>query len=120
MLRERRCCTKAHAAKVEPTPAPRFCNVPIHEDYKKNAELRLPLVKRVRWPMLVYLSALHALGVYWADSVALGADTNCSATYAFEFFMYAVGVLGITALAHQLWSHRSYKAAWLYACCFCY
>ena len=68
----------------------------------------------------MYLGVLHALGVYWAvhaalgantSRAALGADTTRSATYAFGFFMYAVGGLGITADAHRLWSHRSYKAA---------
>ena len=59
----------------------------------------------------MYMGALQPLGVYWAMHVALGAETKCAATYAYEFFVYAVGGLGITAVAHQLWLHRSYKAA---------
>ena len=43
--------------------------------------------------------------------MALGTDTTRAATYAFGFFAYVVGELGITAGAHRLWSHRSYNAA---------
>ena len=92
-------------------PALFLCTVPSREIYETEAELRVLLVKRVRWPMVVYLGALHALGVYWAVHVALGADTKCAATYAFRFFMYAVGGIVITAGAHRLWSHQVYKAA---------
>jgi stearoyl-CoA desaturase (delta-9 desaturase) len=28
------------------------------------------------------------------------------------FVLYEAGILGITAGAHRLWSHRSYKAKW--------
>ena len=111
MLRERRRRTKAHAATVEPTPAPLLCTVSPREDYDRDAEQRVLLMKRVRLPMLLYLGALHALGMYWAVHAALGADTKCAATYAFGTFMYAVGGLGITARAHRL-SHLSDKAAY--------
>ena len=102
MLRERRRRRKTHAAKVEPKPAPLLCTVPLREDYERNAELRVPVMKRVRWPMLLYLGALHALGVYWAVHVALAADTTRAATYAIGFFIYSVSGLGITAVAHRL------------------
>lgn len=75
-------------------------------------ELRVPMIKRLRWPMCVYLGTLHALGVYWAVRLVLGADDTRAATYVFTFFMFAAGGLGITAGAHRLWSHRTYKAAW--------
>jgi stearoyl-CoA desaturase (delta-9 desaturase) len=31
-------------------------------------------------------------------------------TFLFSFLVYMMGALGITAGAHRLWSHRSYKA----------
>ena len=55
----------------------------------------VPLVRRVRRPVLVCLSALLALGVYWAVHAALGADTTRAATSAFGFFVYAVDGLGV-------------------------
>jgi fatty-acid desaturase len=94
------------------TPEPFVCTVPSLEDYKNDPELRVPMWKRLRWPMVVYLGGRHALAVYWVLHVALGADTTRAATYAFGFVLWALGGLGITAGAHRLWSHRSYKAAW--------
>ena len=61
MLRERRRRTNAHAAKVELTPAPLLCTVPPREDYDRDSEQRVPMMKRVWSPMM---GALHALGVY--------------------------------------------------------
>ena len=102
VLRKQRRRAKAQAVKAEPTPALFLCTVPSREIYETEAELRVLLVKRVRYPMVVYLGALHALGVYWAVHVALGADTTRAATYAIGFFIYAVSGLGITADAHRL------------------
>ena len=41
--------------------------------------------------MPVYMNALHALSMYWAVYLALGADTTRVATCAFRFVIYAVG-----------------------------
>ena len=49
------------------------------------------LVERVRWPMPAYLNALHALSMYWAVYLALGADTTLVAACSFRFVIYAVG-----------------------------
>ena len=66
----------------------------------------VPLVKRVRRPVLVCLGVRLALCVYLAVHVALGADTTRATSYAFGFFVYAVDGLGVETGAHRLWSHR--------------
>jgi stearoyl-CoA desaturase (delta-9 desaturase) len=62
------------------------------------------------WFNLIYLSICHIMGFY---GFYLGF-TYCSwDTVLIAFLMYQFSGLGITAGAHRLWAHRTYKAHWL-------
>eukprot|EP00755_Sulcionema_specki_P034246 Sspe_Gene.227::Locus_77_Transcript_1_1_Confidence_1.000_Length_1908::g.227::m.227/K00507/SCD, desC; stearoyl-CoA desaturase (Delta-9 desaturase) len=66
--------------------------------------------KDVNWAMVYLLAVVHALAVWGAVKLWLGHR------HGFEIFRDAAilypltGMLGITAGAHRLWAHRSYKA----------
>lgn len=58
------------------------------------------------WPMIAYIGTCHA-----AALIGLFALRSCRyTTIAIAVVCYWLGGLGITAGAHRLWSHRSYKA----------
>ena len=73
-----------------------------------------------RWPMVVYLGWVHLTAVY-ATVVLLAFGGECplfgtslrvkTETIVFAVALYVCSGLGITAGAHRLWSHRSYKAS---------
>src|SRR5262249_47193955 len=76
---------------------------------------------RIVWRNVVIYIALHAgalYGFYVAMTKAMWATLIwCKfhlivPGYRFisAYFLYVIGGLGITAGAHRLWSHRSYKA----------
>lgn len=54
----------------------------------------------------IYLHGGFLYGVYLAFTVAKGS------TVLMAFILGMFGAFGITAGAHRLWSHRSYKAKW--------
>eukprot|EP00928_Gymnodinium_smaydae_P023902 TRINITY_DN1953_c0_g1_i6.p1 TRINITY_DN1953_c0_g1~~TRINITY_DN1953_c0_g1_i6.p1 ORF type:complete len:692 (+),score=131.28 TRINITY_DN1953_c0_g1_i6:36-2078(+) len=74
----------------------------------------------MNWPMTIYLGLSHFFAFYgllvWivfggscplvGNGIAMGWKT-----FAWAFFLYVVGGLGITGGAHRLWAHRTYKAA---------
>jgi len=65
-------------------------------------------MKVANWPMVIYLSFVHILGVY-----ALWFITNISwQTLLWTFGAYVFSGVGITGGAHRLWAHRSYSAHW--------
>lgn len=69
---------------------------------KKESDIDLPIVWRnVGIFIFLHLGALY--GVYCCFYAA-------KATLLFAFLMYVAGGLGITAGAHRLWAHRTYKA----------
>jgi len=65
---------------------------------------RPPMI--IVWRNVVLMSALHIAAVYglycliWAHPL----------TWLWTFTIYTLSALGITAGAHRLWAHRSYKA----------
>lgn len=67
-------------------------------------------LRNVRWVMASYIVGMHVLGL-----LALPALFECKTqTLAGMLVFYVLGGLGITAGAHRLWSHKSYKAAGAY------
>lgn len=65
---------------------------------------RTPLV----WFNIVSIGSLHVLallGIVVAPSVQLG-------TWVLYMWLYLVTGMGVTAGAHRMWTHKSYKAHW--------
>jgi stearoyl-CoA desaturase (delta-9 desaturase) len=60
----------------------------------------------IKWSNVVRLAILHLIAVYGAYCVPSAQPL----TWLWSIFLYFLGALGITAGAHRLWSHRSYKA----------
>jgi len=63
--------------------------------------------RQIVWRNVILMAALH-LASLWA--VYLMATRAMWQTNVFTFFLYVFSGYGITAGAHRLWSHRSYKA----------
>eukprot|EP00298_Acanthocystis_sp_HF-20_P024010 c339_g2_i1.p1 GENE.c339_g2_i1~~c339_g2_i1.p1 ORF type:complete len:315 (+),score=125.99 c339_g2_i1:123-1067(+) len=63
-------------------------------------------LNNLRYPMIAYFGILHILSFY---SFSYFSEANWK-TLFFAFFLHFLGCFGITAGAHRLWSHRSYKA----------
>ncbi|XP_022919265.1 acyl-CoA Delta-9 desaturase-like [Onthophagus taurus] len=61
------------------------------------------------WRNIILMGYLHIAGVYGAYLMATSAMWK---TVFFSIAMYQMGGLGITAGAHRLWAHKSYKAKW--------
>ncbi|CAF0728274.1 unnamed protein product [Brachionus calyciflorus] len=77
--------------------------VPIIEaPVKKNEEIHLP----IRWRNVVIFIFLH-LGALYGGYLCFQAKFQ---TLVFAYVLYLCGALGITAGAHRLWAHRTYKA----------
>lgn len=75
------------------------------EKLKKAERRKLKLV----WRNIIAFGYLHAAALYGAWLMFTSAKWQ---TIAFAFFLYVISGLGITAGAHRLWAHRSYKAKW--------
>ncbi|CAK8681502.1 unnamed protein product [Clavelina lepadiformis] len=61
---------------------------------------------RVVWRNVVLMTSLHLLSLYAITQMRKAHP----GTIAWEFFYYVMAALGVTAGAHRLWSHKSYKA----------
>ncbi|XP_017076813.2 acyl-CoA Delta12-desaturase-like [Drosophila eugracilis] len=72
---------------------------------KKAEKRRLKLV----WRNIIAFGYLHLAALYGAYLMFTSAKWQ---TVVFAYFLYVVSGLGITAGAHRLWAHRSYKAKW--------
>lgn len=72
---------------------------------KKAEKRKLKLV----WRNIIAFTYLHLAALYGAWLMFTSAKWP---TMAFAMFLYVVSGLGITAGAHRLWAHRSYKAKW--------
>lgn len=60
----------------------------------------------INWPLAIYISLVHVAGIIGLTYVPL-----CSkGTLLWAFMLWPITKLGITAGAHRLWSHHSYKA----------
>ncbi|XP_037809620.1 acyl-CoA Delta(11) desaturase-like [Lucilia sericata] len=73
--------------------------------FKKAEKRKLKLV----WRNIILFGYLHLAALYGGYLFFAKAKW---ATVFFSIFLYSIGVLGITAGAHRLWAHRSYKAKW--------
>ncbi|EDW16357.1 acyl-CoA Delta-9 desaturase [Drosophila mojavensis] len=72
---------------------------------KKADRRKLKLV----WRNIIAFGYLHLAAVYGAWLIFTSAKWQ---TIVLAFALYVVSGLGITAGAHRLWAHRSYKAKW--------
>ncbi|KAF5302715.1 hypothetical protein FQR65_LT08457 [Abscondita terminalis] len=77
----------------------------ISQETKKPDEYKLRLV----WRNIFLFAYLHALALYGFYLMFTSAKILTS---LWGFVLYQLGGLGITAGAHRLWAHRSYKAKW--------
>lgn len=59
------------------------------------------------WRNIIAFAYVHLAAVYGAYLMLTSAKL---ATSIFAIFLYYISGLGITAGAHRLWAHRSYKA----------
>jgi len=75
------------------------------EKLKKADRRSLKLV----WRNIIAFGYLHMAALYGAWLMITSAKWQ---TIGFAFFLYLISGLGITAGAHRLWAHRSYKAKW--------
>lgn len=75
------------------------------EKLKKAEKRKLKLV----WRNIIAFGYLHAAALYGAYLIFTSAKWQ---TILFAFALYVVSGLGITAGAHRLWAHKSYKAKW--------
>ncbi|XP_037809615.1 acyl-CoA Delta(11) desaturase-like [Lucilia sericata] len=75
------------------------------EKLKKAEKRKLKLV----WRNIIAFGYLHLAALYGAYLICTSAKWQ---TIAFAFGLYLISGLGITAGAHRLWAHRSYKAKW--------
>ncbi|CAG9815709.1 unnamed protein product [Phaedon cochleariae] len=71
----------------------------------KPSDRKLELV----WRNIVLFTYLHAVAVYGLYLMFTSAKL---VTSIYGILLYQMGGLGITAGAHRLWAHRSYKAKW--------
>lgn len=78
------------------------------EKVNNNVEYKLQIV----WRNVILLGTLHLLVIHGFCQFLTDPNVDWRtpvATYLFGLFSSS---LGITAGAHRLWSHRSYKAKW--------
>jgi len=69
----------------------------------------VPYKREIVWRNVIIMSLLHLSALYGLYLCIVSAKWQ---TFAFAVFLYVISGLGITAGAHRLWSHRSYKAKW--------
>ncbi|XP_025404998.1 acyl-CoA Delta(11) desaturase-like [Sipha flava] len=75
----------------------------LNQSYNKSTH------QAIVWRNVILFAYLHLAALYGALLIFTSAKI---ATTIFAIFMYQVSLIGITAGAHRLWSHRSYKAKW--------
>jgi len=63
----------------------------------------------ILWVNVVKWGIFHILAVYGCYLMVTRAQWK---TWLWIFFLHNAGGLGVTAGAHRLWSHRTYKAKW--------
>ncbi|XP_076672880.1 acyl-CoA Delta-9 desaturase-like isoform X1 [Andrena cerasifolii] len=61
------------------------------------------------WPSVIVFAYLHVAALYGTYLLFTSAKLM---TAAFAFVLYMICGAGITAGAHRLWAHKSYKAKW--------
>ncbi|KZC09838.1 PREDICTED: acyl-CoA Delta(11) desaturase-like [Dufourea novaeangliae] len=97
--------------------APNITNTPtgvLYEDdtIEGPALINSPKTKyerRIVWRNVIFFTYLHLGAVYGLYLIFTSAKLL---TTMFAFLLYLGSGIGITAGAHRLWAHRSYKAKW--------
>lgn len=79
------------------------------EDIPSLSEPKTKIKKQIVWRNVIIFAYLHLSAIYGLYLVFTSAKI---VTTLFAIFLYLVSGLGITAGAHRLWAHRSYKAKW--------
>jgi stearoyl-CoA desaturase (delta-9 desaturase) len=69
-------------------------------------------LNEIVWRNVILLSILHILAIYAWFLFLCCPDIKWQTAVATFLFGIFSSSLGITAGAHRLWSHRSYKAKW--------
>lgn len=91
---------------------------PLFEEDDKNVDTTIvtpkdivPQTRKVElvWRNIIMFGYLHLASLY---GLYLCFGSTRIYTLMFAFLLFRLGGLGITAGAHRLWSHRSYKAKW--------
>ena len=60
------------------------------------------------WSNIISISSIHLIALY----AIIVSPSACMATWPVYMWFYMVTGLGVTAGAHRLWTHKSYKAHW--------
>ncbi|GLV31138.1 Desaturase 1 [Carabus blaptoides fortunei] len=78
---------------------------------RQNKEKSSPEKRKIQpvWRNIILFAYLHIAALY---GVYLCFTSARLYTILFAILLYKFGGLGITAGAHRLWAHRSYKAKW--------
>mmetsp|Transcript_29311 Transcript_29311/g.47634 ORF Transcript_29311/g.47634 Transcript_29311/m.47634 type:complete len:355 (+) Transcript_29311:108-1172(+) len=64
----------------------------------------------VNWPMLIYIALVHVAGFYGLMLIT----SSQWQTLLWAFILWPISGFGITGGVHRLWSHRSYKANFIF------
>lgn len=75
---------------------------------ESGAELSKQPPMKIVWRNVIFMSALHLAALYGLTLLP-GAKFL---TWLWIIFLHFFGGTGITAGAHRLWAHKSYKAKW--------
>ncbi|KAK6629874.1 hypothetical protein RUM43_003695 [Polyplax serrata] len=87
-------------------------SVPTKSDTEKGAgvpETNIPFQPKLLWLNIISITLLHVVAV--VSFFIWGLQTH-PYTYLWGYVVGALGAFGVTAGAHRLWTHRSYKAKW--------
>ncbi|XP_063978105.1 acyl-CoA Delta-9 desaturase-like [Diachasmimorpha longicaudata] len=79
----------------------------ISESNSVDGKPKAPYQRKIVWFNVTVFVVLHVAAIY---GLYLAFTSAKIATIVFAYFLYVCTGLGITAGAHRLWSHRSYKA----------
>eukprot|EP00112_Aurelia_sp_Birch-Aquarium-sp1_P010479 Seg2237.2 transcript_id=Seg2237.2/GoldUCD/mRNA.D3Y31 product="Acyl-CoA desaturase" protein_id=Seg2237.2/GoldUCD/D3Y31 len=81
-------------------------------DVYQVAEMK-PAVKKIRKREIVLQNVVYMLLLHFGAFYGVTLVPRASVfTWLFTVLLYVMATLGITAGAHRLWSHRTYKAKW--------
>ena len=87
--------------------APGNSTVTAQSETKSDCDSKTPQ-RQIVWRNVYFITMLHAMALY---GLYLMPAAN-PRTWFWAWLGYIFGGLGVTAGAHRLWCHRSYKAVW--------
>ncbi|GBN90117.1 Acyl-CoA Delta(11) desaturase, partial [Araneus ventricosus] len=86
-------------------PNSKIVEEPVHSNGSEKQEYKTQIV----WRNVILFAYLHLAGLYGFYLAFTSASWK---TTVFGVTFGYLAALGVTAGAHRLWSHRSYKARW--------